>query len=146
MDKRLRFGIVGAAAQVGESHIEAATACHHGELVAVTDLNLEKCKAIAKKTGAKLFRSFDAMVQSDLIDTVCIATPHPLHHDMAIAAMRAGKHVITEKPIAVTVREADEMTAVADETGRRLGVVFQKRFRNVILKARAMLRDGVVGP
>jgi predicted dehydrogenase len=65
---------------------------------------------------------------------------------MAIAAMRAGKHVITEKPIAVTVKEADEMAVVAEETGRRLGVVFQQRFRTVILKAKEMIRNGMLGP
>lgn len=146
MDKKLRFGVVGAAGMVGESNVEGASKCPYGQLVGVTDLNLDKCKAIAEKFGARVFKSFDELIRSDLVDTVCIATPHPLHHDMAIAAMRAGKHVLTEKPIAVTVKEADEMAAVAEETGRRLGVVFQQRFRTVILKAKEMLSNGVVGP
>ena|ERR1051325_10997794 len=146
MDKRLRFGIVGAAGQVGEANLEAARACPYGELVGITDLNIDKCKQIAERTGCRVFASFDELLASDLIDTVCIATPHPLHHSMAISAMRADKHVITEKPIAVTVKEADEMAEMSEKTGRRLGVVFQNRFRNVVLKAKEMFRDGTVGP
>src|ERR1051326_905751 len=146
MDKKLRFGIVGAAGMVGEANVEAAHKCPYGQLVGVTDLNQDKCKAIAEKLGIRAFGSFDEMISSDLIDTVGIATPHPLHHGMAIAAMKAGKHVITEKPIAVTVREADEMAAVAEETGRRLGVVFQQRFRTVSIKAKEMIASGVIGP
>lgn len=146
MDKKLRFGIVGAAGMVGEANVEAAHKCPYGQLVGVTDLNQEKCKVVAEKFGARVFGSFEELIQSDLIDTVGIATPHPLHHKMAIAAMKAGKHVITEKPIAVTVREADEMAAVAEETGRRLGVVFQQRFRTISLKAKEMISSGVIGP
>jgi len=146
MDKKLRFGVVGAAGMVGECNVEAAHKCPYGLLVGLTDLNLDKAKLLADKFKAHAFRSFDEMVRSDLIDTVCIATPHPLHHDMAIAALRAGKHVLTEKPIAVTVQEADEMAAVAEETGRRLGVVFQQRFRNVILRAKEMISSGALGP
>lgn len=146
MDKKLRFGVVGAAGAVGEANVEGAHGCPYGQLIGVTDLNLDKCKPIAERRGARVFASFEEMIRSDLIDTVCIATPHPLHHDMAIAAMRAGKHVITEKPIAVTVREADEMAAVAEETGRRLGVVFQQRYRTVMLRAREMIQRGVLGP
>src|SRR4029077_20236200 len=103
MDKKLRFGIVGAAGMVGEANVEAAHKCPHGQLSGVTDLNQEKCKAVAERFSARAFASFEEMIRSDLIDTVGIATPHPLHHDMAIAAMKAGKHVISEKPIAVTV-------------------------------------------
>lgn len=146
MDKKLRFGIVGAAGAVGEANVEAARTCPHGQLVALTDLNKDKCAALAERTGARFFPSFEELIRTELIDTVCIATPHPLHHDMAIAAMRAGKHVLTEKPIAVTVKEADEMAAVSEETGRRLGVVFQQRFRNVMIKAKEMIANGAIGP
>ena len=79
------------------------------------------------------------------LDVVVVATPHPSHAELTIAALETGAHVLCEKPLAVEAREADAMVAAAERAGRLLGVAFQQRFRPVIAAARRLLDDGRLG-
>ena len=79
------------------------------------------------------------------MDAVAIVTPHPSHRQIAVDAMRAGKHVLVEKPMASNVRDADAMIACAKETGVTFGVVFQQRFNPVMREAKRLLESGEMG-
>ena len=125
MDK-VRFGVVGIKG-VGRNHITAAKEGAACELVAIAEIDEEAAKKATEEHGVRHFLDYHEMLKMDEVDAVALATPHPLHKEMAIAAMQAGKDVLVEKPMSVTVSEADEMVEASRETKRKLGVVFQHR-------------------
>ena len=125
MDK-VRFGVVGIKG-VGRNHIAAAKEAASCELAAIAEIDEEAAKKTAEEHGVRYFLDFHEMLKMDEVDAVALATPHPLHKEMAISAMEAGKDVLVEKPLSVTVSEADEMVKASQETKRKLGVVFQYR-------------------
>ena len=94
--------------------------------------------------GSRAFAETDELLAQEL-DVVVVATPHPSHAELTIAALEAGAHVLCEKPLAPEVREADAMIAAADRAGRLLGVCFQQRFRPVIAAARRLVDEGRLG-
>ena len=85
------------------------------------------------------------MIADEEVDAVYIATPVHLHAAQAIAAARAGKHVLCEKPMAMNVAECDEMIAACSENGVRLGVAYYRHFYPVIDRIRSLLASGEIG-
>jgi UDP-N-acetyl-2-amino-2-deoxyglucuronate dehydrogenase len=134
------FAVVGIKG-VGGTHIDAVRALPNARLVAVVDVDEAAAKEAAAKHDCRAFTDHEAMLALPEIDVVNIATPHPFHPPIAIAALQAGKHVIVEKPMAVTTREADTMVAAARAAGRWLGVNYQARtsIRNQTI--RHLVRD-----
>ncbi len=108
-------------AYIGSGNIAKSTALSitKGDhiITAVYSRNLKKAKAFASKYGAAVFESFDALIESNCFDGVYIATPHTSHLDYSVRAMRAGKPVLCEKPVGVSVGEVDEMLKVSEENG-----------------------------
>ncbi|MCE5230795.1 Gfo/Idh/MocA family oxidoreductase [bacterium] len=90
-------------------------------------------------------RNYDELIAREDIHAISVVTPDHLHRDMAIKAMRAGKHVICEKPMDLTVEGCDEMNRVARETGRLLFVDFHKRYDQVQQKTREFILQGKIG-
>ena len=86
------------------------------------------------------------MIQSDTVDLIVIATPHWQHADLAVAALRAGLHVVCEKPLTVTVSQADAVLQAAEASKGRLTVVFQSRFEPSYLRTKELLAAGELGP
>jgi len=141
----VRFGIVGVTGVIGGTHIRAIRQTEGAELAAVTDLNLAAAQRVASEARCELLKNFDWLIKRADIDVVCLCTPHALHAEQAIAALKSRKHVLTEKPMAVTVADADKMIAASEKYDRKLGVVFQYRFRPSVLAARALLQRGQLG-
>jgi predicted dehydrogenase len=125
MDKH-GFAVIGIKG-VGGTHIKGIQSLPNAQLVALVDIDEAAVKARAAEVGALAFTHYEEMLRLPEVEIVNIATPHPLHPEMAIAAMQAGKHVIVEKPMAVTTREAEQMVEVSRRTGRKLGVNYQSR-------------------
>lgn len=116
------MGIVGCG-RISKSHLEAvATQPDFGRVATVTDVDLDRAAEVARQHGADCVASFEAMLSRPDIDAVLLCTPNILHADQSIAAMRAGKHVLVEKPMAETAADARAMAKVARETGRVLAV------------------------
>ncbi len=139
----LRYGLIGAGVIAG-THLDAIVALDDVELVGIAALDLAAAEALAREYGCRAFAESDELLAEGL-DVVVVATPHPSHAELTIAALEAGAHVLCEKPLAPEVREADRMIAAADEAGRLLGVCFQQRFRPVIAAARRLITDGRLG-
>jgi predicted dehydrogenase len=125
---KLRFGIVGCGG-VGPTHAGALLRIDEAQLVAVADLIPERARELAAKVGIRKVYQSDAELADDPeIDVVCICTPSGLHAEHAVRAMRAGRHVVVEKPMDVGLEACDRMIAAQRETGRKLTIISQHRF------------------
>jgi predicted dehydrogenase len=127
-------------------HALALSEIPNATLVATCDLDHTRAATLAAKHGASvaLIDYRDLIARRDL-DAVCICTPHYLHAEMAIAAMRAGKHVLCEKPMATRKSDMDAMIAETDRAGVQLGICFQHRFDPVSVQLKAMIGEGQFG-
>lgn len=129
-EERIGYAVVGVKG-IGRGHIEAVRACaEEAELVAVCDIDEEAARAVAEKYEVPhAMRDFDQLLKLEEVQALSICTPHFLHRDMTVAALEAGKHVLCEKPMAVTVKQAEEMVGAAKKVEKALAISFQHRFR-----------------
>jgi len=141
--KRLQAGVIGSG--MGRYHMEAYANHPDVDLVAVCDLNEAEAKVMADRFGAKhVFTDYLKMYELPL-DLVSIATPNYLHAPMAIAALQAGMHVLTEKPMATTVADAKAMVAAARKAKKRLMVDMSLRFNPTHAAMKQMAASGRLG-
>jgi UDP-N-acetyl-2-amino-2-deoxyglucuronate dehydrogenase len=139
----MRAAVIGLG--VGRSHAEAYHQLPETDLIAVCDANEARLEPVAEQYGCRAYRSVDALLANPEVELVSVATPHPSHADLAIQALRAGKHVLVEKPMTVNLADADRMIAAAKETGRTLAVVFQRRWWPAAMKVRQAIDVGAIG-
>jgi predicted dehydrogenase len=142
----LRYAIIGGAAGIAPTHIRALEQLPGAQLAGMSDLNAERGAAAAQSAGCPFFGDHREMLAELRPDVAVICAPHPFHMTLALDCFAAGAHVLVEKPIAVTVAEADRMIAAAADAGRVLAVNFQQRFRPLIERARALIEAGEIGP
>ncbi len=142
--ERVKFGVIGLKG-IGMTHIEAIRKCESAELVAVCDIVEELAKNVGGKYGVRWFTDYREMTALKDLDAVCICTPHFLHHPMTLDALDEDKHVLVEKPMAITVREADEMIKKAKVRGLKLGVAFTYRTSPALRNAKSMIEKGELG-
>jgi predicted dehydrogenase len=148
MDKKVRVLIVGAAFSA-DLHMEGYARCQDlAEIVGICDKDLTRIEKLASRYGLKGFKSYDnyekAISEADC-DLVDICMPNYLHHDVAIAAFRQGRHVISEKPLATTVEDAIEMVSEAEKAGKKLYYAEDWLFAPAINKAIAIVEEGAIG-
>ena len=141
----LRVAVVGAGANIAAQHFEAIAALDRLELVAVCDVNEGRREQVVARTGARFYADVERMLREASADLVAVITPHPSHAELAEAALASGAHVLVEKPMAVTVSEADRMLRAASAAGRILAVSFQQRFAPMTERLSGWLRSGELG-
>src|SRR5579859_4400304 len=145
MTKKLRYGIVGCGV-IGPIHAEAMQSLsQEAELIAMVDIVPEKAEKLAIKYHAKPYYSLQEMLDREDLDLVSICTPSGMHGEHACQAMRAGCHVIVEKPMEITHERIEEMLCVQQETGRKLAVISQHRFEEGIGQLRALVEQQAFG-
>lgn len=142
--KKFNGAIVGCGA-ISTMHGEPMSDSEIINLHAVCDIDEEQAKKAAEKYGCKYYTDYDEMLRDESIEVIHICTPHYLHAPMAIKAMRSGKHVLTEKPMAIKPDDAANMIQVSRETGRTLGVCFQNRYNNTSVFVKELLLSGKAG-
>jgi len=123
----LKFGILGCGV-IGPHHARAITGLESAELVAVADVVPELAEKLAGEYECSPYASLEKMLSGVDLDAVCICTPSGMHAEDAITALRAGKDVVIEKPVDVTLKAADRLLEVQRATGRKVAVVSQHRF------------------
>jgi len=138
----VRYGLIGCGG-IGEVRA-AALKRSDSQLTAVSDLDADKAAAVAARHGAAVDRDWRALLARDL-DAVIISTPPSLHAEMCIEAVRAGKHVLCEKPLARSPEECREIVRAAADAGRVLAVGFNYRFYPSFARAREVLEAGTIG-
>ena len=138
MAQKVKFGIIGTGA-IAAKHAEAIQNAVNAELVAVFDLVADRAKAFADRFGVRASSSFEEFLADPEVQAVTIATPTGIHGKVAVPAARAGKHILCEKPLDVTVEKADEIINACHAHGVILSAVFQSRFiQNVELIRQAI--------
>ncbi|OIN95726.1 hypothetical protein AUJ66_08515 [Candidatus Desantisbacteria bacterium CG1_02_38_46] len=143
MDK-VRIGVVGCGG-MGQGHIKSIKELPEAELGAVSDVDEETVKKTSRENGVKGFTDYNELINSSLVDAVVIATPHYFHPPVGIAAFEKGLHVLSEKPIAVTVSAVDEFLKAAKKSGKVFAVMYQLRTSPAIRLARKIVKDGRLG-
>lgn len=142
--KTWNFGIVGTGL-IADFHADAIKDIPNAKLTGCCDIIPEKAKALADKFGGRVFKDFEELANSDRIDVVTIATPSGLHAEPAIAAAKAGKHVICEKPLDVTLERIDAMIEAHEKAGTCLGGIFPCRFNDAMVPLREAINSGRFG-
>jgi UDP-N-acetyl-2-amino-2-deoxyglucuronate dehydrogenase len=141
----LGFGIIGIG-MIADFHAKAIGSLTGAKLVGVATRNADKVRAFATKHNVP-FATTDiaALVARPDIQIVCITTPSGSHLEPALAAIRAGKHVVIEKPIEITTARADEILRAAENAGVRIAPIFQARFGEGARTVKAAIDAGRLG-
>ena len=140
-DRKIRFALVGCG-RISRNHIAALK--HHEKychLVGVCDMNAQAREQAANSTGARSYKDMDRLLSESEADAVILTTPSGLHPKQTIAAAEAGKHVITEKPMATRWEDGKRMVDACDEAGVRLFVVKQNRHNPTLRLLRKALKE-----
>lgn len=140
----VRIGVVGVGG-IGHVHVDYMHEIKRAKLTAVCDAREAVAKSVAEAKSVRAFTNPDELIASGLCDAVLIATPHFLHPTIGLAAMKAGMHVLVEKPMAVRASDADAMIAEAKARGVKLGAMFQRRTEPLWKRAREIVDSGALG-
>lgn len=142
--KKLRVGIIGLG--IGKQHIQGYRSHPGAEVAAVADLNPERLQAVADEYKiARRYLSFQEMLAKENLDVVSVATPNKFHKPLTIAALRAGCHVLCEKPMAMSAAEGREMISAARKAKRRLMINFSTRFSEQSWALKKQVETGILG-
>jgi predicted dehydrogenase len=144
VSNRLGIGIVGAGV-IGKIHANALKSIEQARVVAIAEPREGAGRSLADSAGARWYPAYEEMLAEPDVDVVVIATPSGMHPDQAVLAARAGKHIITEKPMAITRDGLDRMIAEVDAHGVEMAVVFQNRFSPDMVKLKRAVEAGVLG-
>jgi predicted dehydrogenase len=145
--KRVRFGVLGAANIAVKKVIPGMRDCVRSEVAAIASRTLSKAEEAARELGIpKAYGSYEEMLADPEIDAVYIPLPNHLHVPWSVKAAEAGKHVLCEKPIALSSAECRELIAARDRTGVRIAEAFMVAVHPQWLRARELVRSGRIGP
>lgn len=145
MAEKLRIGIIGTGT-MAQRHLKAYRANPNVKLVAICDMNPQRAEAVAKENGVdRWYSDYHQLLDNEEVDAVSIITPTFTHKEITINALKAGKHVLCEKPPALNVEEVEECVAVAKETGKLLMYGFVVRFSHNIQFLKDYIASGEMG-
>ena len=125
--ERLGVGIIGCGS-ISVNHLKALQQTENVYIAAVCDIDPAKCREAAKQYGATPYEDYHDLLADERVRSVHICTPHYLHAPIAIDALNTGHHVLTEKPMAISLDQANAMLAAEAASGKVLGVCFQNRY------------------
>ena len=143
-DRVVRVALVGCG-RISASHVSAIEKLDGLELVAVADIEIDRANEVAQRQGIPAFRTLEELLAAVDCDVVSVCTPSGLHPAHGITAARAGKHVVTEKPMAISLADADALVQACDAAGVQLFVVKQNRLNPPIQLLRRAVDKGRFG-
>ena len=143
-----KFAIIGVGG-IGKTHLKAILNDKRCTVSALCSRTVSKCHDLKKEFSLPddiiITDDWKSLLERDDIDVAAIALPPALHREVTIAFLENGKHVILEKPMALTLEEEDEMLEAEKRSGKRLGLIFQNRYYTPVWKAKKMLDGGIFG-
>ena len=141
----IRVGIAGCGKIAQVRHLPEYQDRPDVTIRGLFDLNQERAKALAEQYKARAYASYEELLADPEIDAVSICTANIAHAEMAIAALRAGKHVLCEKPMATTLEDCERMVKAAKESGKVLMIGQNQRLAAAHVKAKELLEAGAIG-
>lgn len=144
MNEKLKSGIIGCG-KVAGIHAAALTTISTSSFTAVCDKDEKRAREFALKYGVKSYTDVTEMVEKEKLDVVIICTPHPVHREPAILALKAGANVLIEKPLASSLDDCDAMLLAASEAGLQIGMISQRRFYSPCLRLKEAIDSGKIG-
>lgn len=141
----LNIGVIGCGKIAQVRHIPEFAANAQAKLCGFFSPNARRAEDMAARYGGKVYAAAEEMFADPAIDAVSICAANYAHADLAIKALKAGKHVLCEKPMAVTTGECEAMLAAAKQSGKRLLIAQNQRFAKAHMTAKQMLEEGVIG-
>ena len=141
----VRVGIIGCGKIAQMRHIPEYRKNPCAEIRAVYDADPARAGEVAAGCGARVCGSCRELLESPDIDAVSVLTPNCTHAEISIAALKAGKHVLCEKPMAAAYADCMEMAQTAEEEGRLLMIAHNQRLAPAHVKARELLSQGIIG-
>ena len=140
----MRVGILGGG-NISDTHARAARAIPGVEIAAIYGANREKAQRLVDLYGGTLYDDLDRFLDHPSLDVVAIGSPSGLHAEQALAAIRRGIHVLSEKPLDVTTERIDKVIEAADHAGLKVGVFFQDRLKPDIAEVKSLVVSGKLG-
>lgn len=140
-----RIGVIGLGKIAQVRHLPEYAAHKDAELAGFYDMNKARTGELAKQYGAKAFGSYEELLADETIDAVSVCVANNAHAPITIAALKAGKHVLCEKPMAMTLAECEDMVRAAKEAGKFLMIGHNQRLAKAHAKARELIKDGLIG-
>ncbi len=141
----IKVGIIGCGKIAQVRHIPEYLANPNAEICGFYDINLARAEELARKYGAKAYPTYEALLADPGIDAVSVCAANHVHAEISIAALKAGKHVLCEKPMAISLEECEAMVAAARESGKYLMIGQNQRLAKAHIKARELIAQGAIG-
>ncbi|NMA94483.1 MAG: Gfo/Idh/MocA family oxidoreductase, partial [Clostridiales bacterium] len=144
MSRPVRFGIVGCGV-ISRWHADSIESIDNAKLIGATDPNTDALHSFIQDYGIKGFATLEEMLKSDEVNAISICTPSGLHAPQAILAANYGVNVIVEKPMAITLREIDEIIRACEKSGIKFSVISQLRFSETVQRVRQAVKEKEIG-
>ncbi|MCC6580421.1 MAG: Gfo/Idh/MocA family oxidoreductase [Phycisphaeraceae bacterium] len=145
-NSRLQWGIIGTG-NIANQFAAGVAQSHRTTLAAVASRSMEKATSFAAKYAVPAaYGDYESLLRDPAVEAVYVSLPNAMHHEWTIRALRAGKHVLCEKPLASNARQAREMFDVARQTGRVLVEAFMYRSQPLMKEVKKQVDSGVIGP
>lgn len=144
MQKKIGIGIIGCGF-ISSIHAKAILKIPTAILVGAFDVNEENKNKFAKEFKVTAFDTLNEMLTSKEIDAVCICSPSGFHKDLSLQAIKMGKHIIVEKPMALTVKDADEIIKACEKYNVKCTVISQLRYSDAVKKVKMAVDNGWLG-
>ena len=141
---KIGFGIIGTGAIAG-IHATCIRQIQNAELIAMASSSESRAKEATERFNVPVYSDYNLLIQNSNIDIICICTRSGSHLEPTLAAARAGKHVLCEKPLEVTVERAQEMIIACKKEGVKLGCIFQNRFSPDFMELKNAIDEGWLG-
>lgn len=142
--KTINFAILGVG-RIGSRHAEKLQSVNGARLVAVCDTNSERAEEVGNKYGCIFYTKLEDLLNDKNVDIVNVCTPSGAHPEHSIACLKAGKHVLCEKPMALNESDAEEMVKTAQQNKKQLFVVKQNRYNAPVKLIEEMFNNGKLG-
>ena len=142
----MRVGIIGAGIQAKVSHLPTFSKIEGVEVIGIADVNEESAKLLARKFDIPyVYTDYHDLIGNDTVDLISICTPHHLHKQMAVDCALAGKHILIEKPMVTTVKDADDILHAVKENNIKLCVVQNYRLFPAIKESKRRINNSRIG-
>ena len=143
--KKIKFGVIGTSRVALKGMLPAMRDSEFAELTMIGSRDREKAKSVAEQFGAKLWGTYEDVLKSSDVDAIYVSLPNSLHEEWSIKAIESGKHVICEKPAAISYESGKKMVGAANRNNVRLLEGYMFRYHPQNVKIREMIKEGALG-